>query len=153
MDDPEVVDAMNNVLEKAAQSPVAAGVAMGYNPATIAVWLEKGLQWINFNGDWQNPNSSSTACVRRSRRVSLGVRDAARTSVGVCVLFVRAVVDGGRAVCLYAFACTLWPAHLGLYAFVLSENINGIRRVAPLWEWPLWKGSAAGFHFRHNRSR
>ena len=54
MDDPEVVDAMNTVLKKAAQSPVAAGVAMGYNPVTIAVWLEKGLQWINFNGDWQN---------------------------------------------------------------------------------------------------
>jgi len=54
IDDPEVVAAMNTVVEKAAQSPVAAGVSTGYNPATVSTWLEKGFQWINFNVDWQN---------------------------------------------------------------------------------------------------
>ena len=54
IDDPEVVAAMNTVVEKAAQSPVTAGVSTGYNPATVSAWLEKGFQWINFNVDWQN---------------------------------------------------------------------------------------------------
>ena len=52
--DPEVVKAIDTVLEKARRTDLLIGVATGYTPQTLSIWLEKGIQWICLNTDYSN---------------------------------------------------------------------------------------------------
>ena len=52
--DPEVLEAIDTVIEKVKQTDLLLGVATGYSPETLAMWLNKGIQWICLNGDCAN---------------------------------------------------------------------------------------------------
>jgi len=74
IDDPEVVRAMDSVMEKVKRTQVFLGVSTGYNSDTLPVWLEKGAQWINLNVDWANLFIQSRSVVDAVRRVELRQR-------------------------------------------------------------------------------
>ena len=52
--DKEVAAAIDTVIDKVKRTDLLLGVAGGYDPKTLPVWLEKGIQWISLNTDWAN---------------------------------------------------------------------------------------------------
>jgi 2-dehydro-3-deoxyglucarate aldolase/4-hydroxy-2-oxoheptanedioate aldolase len=52
--DNEVVGVIDTVVGKTRRSGLFLGIAGGYDPETLAGWLEKGIQWITLNTDWAN---------------------------------------------------------------------------------------------------
>lgn len=66
--DPEVVKAIDLVLEKAKQTNLFIGVATGYDPRTLPVWIEKGIQWICLNTDYSNMYQQSKLVLEAVRQ-------------------------------------------------------------------------------------
>jgi len=52
--DPEVVAAMDEVVEKTRGSEKLLGASVGYSTESIREWLAKGVQWISVGGDIAN---------------------------------------------------------------------------------------------------
>ena len=73
-DDPEVVQAIDCVIEKARRTDLFLGVSTGYSPDTLPVWIEKGVQWINLNVDWLNLFMQSKHVVDAVRQIGLRER-------------------------------------------------------------------------------
>ena len=73
-DDPEVVEAIDCVIEKARLTDLFLGVSTGYSPDTLPVWIEKGVQWINLNVDWLNLFMQSKNVVDAVRKIGLRQR-------------------------------------------------------------------------------
>ena len=67
--DPEVVQAIESVIEKVRRTDLLLGVSTGYSPDTLPVWIEKGIQWINLNVDWVNLFTQSRSVVDAVRRI------------------------------------------------------------------------------------
>ena len=67
--DPEVVQAMDSVIEKVRRTNVLMGVSTGYSPDTLPLWIEKGIQWINLNVDWLNLFTQSKSVVDAVRQI------------------------------------------------------------------------------------
>jgi len=67
--DPEVVQAMDSVIEKVRRTDVFLGVATGYSPDTLPVWIEKGVQWINLDVDWLNLFMQARSVVDAVRKI------------------------------------------------------------------------------------
>lgn len=67
--DPEVVQAIDSVIEKVRRTDLLLGVSTGYSPDTLPVWIEKGIQWINLNVDWVNLFTQSRSVVDAVRRI------------------------------------------------------------------------------------
>jgi 2-keto-3-deoxy-L-rhamnonate aldolase RhmA len=68
--DPEVIQAIDSVIEKVKRTQVFLGVSTGYSPETLPVWIEKGIQWINLNVDWANLFIQSKHVVDAVRKVT-----------------------------------------------------------------------------------
>ncbi len=67
--DPEVVQAMDSVIKSVRRTDLFMGVATGYSPDTLPVWIEKGVQWINLNVDWLNLFIQSKSAVDAVRKI------------------------------------------------------------------------------------
>jgi len=67
--DPEVVQAMDFVIEKVKRTPLLMGVSTGYSAETLPIWIEKGVQWINLNVDWLNLFIQSQSVVEAVRKI------------------------------------------------------------------------------------
>jgi 2-keto-3-deoxy-L-rhamnonate aldolase RhmA len=67
--DPEVVAAMDSVLHKAKQTSLLLGVATGYDPKAVQIWLDKGIQWICLNSDYANMYLHSKLVLEGVRQV------------------------------------------------------------------------------------
>ena len=67
--DPEVVQAMDSVIEKVRGTGLFLGVSTGYSSDTLPVWIEKGVQWINLNVDWLNLFTESKNVVDAVRKI------------------------------------------------------------------------------------
>jgi len=67
--DPEVAHAMDSVVERTRRTRLFLGVSTGYNPDTLPVWIEKGVQWINLNVDWVNLFTQSKSVADAVRKV------------------------------------------------------------------------------------
>jgi 2-dehydro-3-deoxyglucarate aldolase/4-hydroxy-2-oxoheptanedioate aldolase len=70
-DDPEVVQAIDCVIEKARRTDLFLGVSTGYSPDTLPIWIEKGIQWINLNVDWLNLFMQSKHVVDAVKQIGL----------------------------------------------------------------------------------
>ena len=68
--DPEVVAAIDAVVEKARPTGLFIGAAVGFSPESLAVWLRRGVHWINLSNDWRS-------LFEGSRRIVEAVRGAA----------------------------------------------------------------------------
>ena len=69
--DKEVAAVIDTVIDKARRSGLFLGVAGGYDPKTLPVWLEKGIQWIALNTDWSNMFAHSKIVVDAVRECEL----------------------------------------------------------------------------------
>ena len=49
---PEVVAAIETVITKARQAEVFVGIGLADDPARMAEWLDKGMQWLQIGVDW-----------------------------------------------------------------------------------------------------
>ena len=49
---PEVVAAIETVITKARQAEVFVGIDLADDPARMAEWLDKGMQWLQIGVDW-----------------------------------------------------------------------------------------------------
>ena len=69
---PEVVEAIDLVIEKARRRGKFVGAATGYGSERFAKWLEKGLNWVSFNTDFINLFMESKRILDDARRVAAG---------------------------------------------------------------------------------
>ena len=51
---PDVIEAIDTIIEKVRKTGLYLGVATGYNPQTVRQWIAKGIQWIALNTDYVN---------------------------------------------------------------------------------------------------
>jgi 2-keto-3-deoxy-L-rhamnonate aldolase RhmA len=70
--DPEVVRAIDSVIERVRRTDLLLGVSTGYSSDTLPVWIEKGIQWINLNVDWVNLFTHSRSVVDAVRKIKPG---------------------------------------------------------------------------------
>jgi 2-keto-3-deoxy-L-rhamnonate aldolase RhmA len=49
---PEVIAAIETVISKARQTGVFVGIGLADDPERMAVWLDKGMQWLQVGVDW-----------------------------------------------------------------------------------------------------
>ncbi len=68
---PEVQAAMDTVLAKARQTNLFIGVATGYDPKTLPIWIAKGIQWMCLNGDYANLYQQSKAVLNAVREADV----------------------------------------------------------------------------------
>ncbi|MDD3927794.1 MAG: aldolase/citrate lyase family protein, partial [bacterium] len=54
MDDPQVVDAIDRVMDKARERGMLVGTAVGFSPENVRRWMERGIRWIALNSDCAN---------------------------------------------------------------------------------------------------
>ena len=67
IDDPEVVAAIDEVLQKTSRMDVFAGISVGYDSVSFAAWIEKGAHWINLSTDWLNLAAESRRILAAAR--------------------------------------------------------------------------------------
>lgn len=51
-DHPEVLQAIDTVIDKARRKGVFVGLPVGDDPATVAAWIRKGVRWLAVGGDF-----------------------------------------------------------------------------------------------------
>ena len=51
---PDVIKAIDTIIEKVRKTDLYLGVATGYNPEKVRQWIGKGIQWIALNTDYVN---------------------------------------------------------------------------------------------------
>jgi 2-dehydro-3-deoxyglucarate aldolase/4-hydroxy-2-oxoheptanedioate aldolase len=67
LDDPDVRAAIVRVLRTTREANKLAGIACGFDPATVKLWIESGAQWINLGGDWINLFAQSRTVLQAAR--------------------------------------------------------------------------------------
>lgn len=70
---PDVVQAMDTVIEKCHAAEVPVGIAGGYDPALVRTMIEKGLSWMSLNGDWGSMFKAMRAMVDEFHQIEKGV--------------------------------------------------------------------------------
>jgi 2-dehydro-3-deoxyglucarate aldolase/4-hydroxy-2-oxoheptanedioate aldolase len=69
VDDPEVRAAIVRVLRATRAAGKLPGIACGFHPETVKLWIDSGAQWINLGADWINLFARSRDLLTRAREL------------------------------------------------------------------------------------
>ena len=67
LDDPDVRGAITRVLRTTRGHGKLPGIACGFDPAMVKLWIDAGAQWLNFGADWTNLFAQSRAVLAAAR--------------------------------------------------------------------------------------
>lgn len=70
---PEVLRAVDTVIERARKTGIYVGIALGEDPEPLKGWIDKGVQWLSVGGDY-------SLMLRAARDISGQLRDHAQRS-------------------------------------------------------------------------
>ena len=74
MSHPDVVQAMDTVIEKCHAAEVPVGIARGFDPKFVRTLMEKGLSWMSLSGDWGSLFKAMRTLVDEFREIEKAVQ-------------------------------------------------------------------------------
>jgi 2-keto-3-deoxy-L-rhamnonate aldolase RhmA len=69
IDHPEVMRAIDTIIQKTLQTGLFLGIATGFSPETTSRWIKKGIQWLCLNTDYVNLFVQSKAVIEGVHKI------------------------------------------------------------------------------------